>query len=243
MVYLAVGNKKGLVPWNKGKTKLTDTSVRKISETMKIKRIDNFTKWRKEAKLSGKICDNDIKIKRENSLAFIVGLILGDGNIYVFPRTECLRITLGTDKPDLAFYVVKIMEKVFNKAPSMRKRNDSNCFNITFYQKNLSHRLEIPSGSRAKLGIKLPSWIWEKDSFLISALRGLFEAEASYCVHEKTYTYNFEFSNRNPSLLNEVERGLVFLGFHPERRSYAVRLRKKAEAIGFRDLIRFRTYP
>ena len=238
-----MGNKKGIIPWNKGKTKLTDISVRKISETMRLKHIDNFAKWRKEAMLSGKIRDSDTKLKRTNKLAFIVGLILGDGNIYVFPRTECLRITLGTDKPDLAFYVVKIMENVFSKAPSMIKRNNSNCFNITFCQKNLSHRLEIPSGSRAKLEIKLPSWIWKKESFLISALRGLFEAEASYCVHEKTYTYNFEFSNRNSSLLDEVEKGLIFLGFHPEKRSYAVRLRKKAEAIGFRDLIRFRTYP
>lgn len=238
-----MGNKNGGPPWNKGKTKETDPSVRKISETMKLKHIDNFAKWRSEAKLSGVIPGVSKELSRSDDLAFLIGLSLGDGNIYIFPRTECLRITLGTDKPDLALYVVKIIENVFNKAPSITKRNDSNCFNITFYQKNLCHRLEIPSGSRAKLENELPSWIWKKDSFLISALKGLFEAEGSYCVHEKTYTYNFEFSNYNSILLDEVEKGLMILGFHPERRVNAVRLRKKAEAMGFRDLIRFRTYP
>ena len=238
-----MGNKKGNIPWNKGKTKATDLSVRKISETMKLKHIDNFAKWRAEAKLSGVVPESSKELKKSDDLAFLVGLILGDGNIYKFPRTECLRITLGTDKPKLAFYVVNIMENVFRKTPSMIKRNSSNCYNITFCQKNLSHRLEIPSGARRKLEIKLPSWVWTKDSYLLSALRGLFKAEASYCVHEKTCTYNFEFSNRNFYLLNEVEKGLKMLGFHPERRIYAVRLRKKKEAIEFRELIKFRTYP
>jgi hypothetical protein len=243
MVKYIVGNLKGNIPWNKGKTKENDQGVRKTSETMKLRHIDNFAKWRMEAKLSGVIPESSKKLEKSDDLAFLIGLILGDGNIHKFPRTECLRITLGTDKPKLALFVINIMKNVLKKTPSMRKGNDSNCFNIDFYQKNLSFRLGVPSGSRGKLEIKLPTWIWTKERYLLSALRGLFEAEASYCVHEKTYTYNFEFSNKNSSLLDEVEKGLIILGYHPERRINAVRLRKKAEAVGFRDQIRFRTYP
>ncbi|MBI3323306.1 MAG: hypothetical protein HYZ95_02440 [Candidatus Omnitrophica bacterium] len=70
----------------------------------------------------------------------------------------------------------------------------------------------------------------------------MFEAEGSYSVHAPTYTYNLSFSNRNPALLDEVEWALTSMGFHPERRSCAVRLRKKQEVARFIELIRFRGY-
>lgn len=238
-----MGNPKGSIPWNRGKTKLTDASVKKISETFKSKNINNFAKWRARAKMTGIIPDSTKKLKRSNELCFLIGLSLGDGNISKFPRVECLRLTLGTDKPLLASYAVIVIELVLKKTPSIIKRANSNCFNVTIYQKNLGKRLGIPLGARGKLEIYLPTWVWNKKSYLVSILKGLFEAEASYCVHEKTYTYNFEFSNRNISLLNEVEKGLRILGFNPERRATAVRLRKKEEAAEFKKLINFRVYP
>jgi hypothetical protein len=238
-----VGNKKGNIPWNRGKTRFTDPSVRKISDTLKKKIVDNFAEWRMKARISGVIPDTSKKLNKSTELAFLIGLILGDGNIYKFPRTECLRVTLGTDKPQLVACAIKVIEDIFGKIPSLAKRTNSNCYNVTFCQKDLGKRLEIPTGARGKMKIALPTWVWNNNRYLISILKGLFEAEASYCVHERSYTYNFEFSNRNTYLLNEVEKGLIVLGFHPERRIYAVRLRKKKEAVGFRDLIKFRTYP
>ncbi len=229
--------------WNKGKTKDTDPGVRKISETFKRKRIDNFANWRSNARRTGIIPDTRKKLVKSEELAVLIGLILGDGNISKFPRTECLRLTLGTDKPQLASYATLLIERVFGKTPSLIKRTNYNCYNVTICQKNLGRRLGIPIGARGELEISLPSWIWSKKRYLISTIKGLFEAEASYCVHEKSYTYNFEFSNRNFSLLNEVERGLKVLGLNPERRKCAVRLRKKSEAIYLKDLINFRAYP
>lgn len=232
-----------MIPWNKGKTKLTDAGVKKISETLKSKKINNFAKWRAEAKIVGIIPNTDKNLEKSRELAFLIGLSLGDGNISKFPRTECLRLTLGSDKPKLANYAVEIMKQIFNKSPSIIKRSNSNCFNVTIYQKNLGNRLNIPIGARGSLEILFPSWVWGKKQYLISILKGLFEAEASFCVHKSTYTYNFEFSNRNFSLLNETEKALRILGFNPERRIYAVRLRKKVEAIDFKNLINFRVYP
>ncbi|NCP47387.1 hypothetical protein GW844_03320 [bacterium] len=181
-------------------------------------------------------------MRKSTELAFLIGLILGDGNISKFPRVECLRITLGTDKPNLAKYSVKIIEKLFCKAPSIIKRSNSNCFNVTLYQRNISHRLEIPIGARGKLDITLPNWCVNNKKYLISILKGLFEAEASYCVHLRTCTYNFEFSNRNTSLLNKVEKSLRHLGYSPERRTYAIRLRKRNEVESFKKMIDFRSY-
>lgn len=230
-------------PWIAGKNKENDPRVRKISETFKNKKIDNFAKWRDMARKNGMIPDSNRELIKNDDLAFLIGLILGDGNINKMARTECLRITLGTDKPKLWKYVVQIVDNVFDKKPSACKRSSSNCMNITLYQKNLSNRLEIPLGARGNLTIKLPNWIWKNKQNLISAIRGLFEAEGSFSVHKRTYTYNLSFSNINVSLLDEVEKAIKILGFHPERRQDAVRLRKRSEVYRFQKMIGFRKYP
>jgi hypothetical protein len=235
--------KKRPPPWNKGKTKKSDPNVNKISETFKRKGIDNFAVWRQNARSIGLIPTTRELLKKTTNLAFLIGLTLGDGNINKMARTECLRITLGTDKPKLWKYAVQIIENVFNKKPSTNKRSAANCMNVTLYQQNLSKRLEIPLGARKNLEIKLPTWVWKNKKMLISAVSGLFEAEGYCSIHKPTYTYNMGFSNMNISLLDEMEKALKDLGFHPERRVNAVRLRKKKEVFEFQKIISFRKYP
>lgn len=230
-------------PWNKGKSKYTDKSVLKISRTFKRLKIDNFKNWRNQAKLNGIIPDTSKILKRDNYLAFLIGIVLGDGNINQMARTQCLRITLGTDKPDLWKYTQRVVEKVFQKTPSVYKRKGSNCVNITLYQKNLSTRLEVPIGARKNKVIIVPNWISKDQSKLIAFIKGLFEAEASFSIHTRTYTYNLSFSNMNVSILDFIEKNVRNLGFHPERRINAVRIRKKSEVYKFMNLINFRRYP
>lgn len=228
--------------WNRGKTKESDPRVRKISETFKAKRIDNFAQWRRKARLTGKIPLTHVPLARTGQLAFLVGLILGDGHIEEFPRSERLRIVLGTDKPLLWKHAVKAVQAVFAKEPWVQQRKNSAAVDISLYQTRLSERLGVPTGDRGELTVRLPDWIRSERRYLIACLKGLFEAEGSYSVHAPTYTYNLSFSNRNPALLDEVEWALTSLGFHPERRANAVRLRKKHEALRFIELIRFRSY-
>ena len=113
---------------------------------------------------------------------------------------------------------------------------------ITIYQNNLAKRLFIPLGPKRKYKLKLPTWIWNNKIFLISALKGLFEAEGSFSIHLKTCTYNFAFRNFNTSLLLEVKKALILFGYHPEERKTAIRLRKRDEALSFKQLIKFRTF-
>lgn len=229
-------------PWNKGLTKNEHPGILKISQTFKKKGIDNFADWRRRAYTDGTLIKNYPVLHKNEALAFLIGLVLGDGNINKFPRTECLRITLGTDKPQLWHYTAKIVQLVFGKKPNIRKRRDSACVDVGIYQKEISKRLGIPLGARGMVKIQLPSWIGSNKKYLIACLKGLFEAEGSFSIHKNTYTYNLSFSNTNRALLDEVENGLRRLTFHPERRSRAVRLRKKHEAFAFIKLINFRKY-
>jgi len=113
---------------------------------------------------------------------------------------------------------------------------------LRIYQKQISSRLGIPTGNRSETDISIPRWILKKRSFLLRYLRGLYEAEGSFCVHKPSYTYKFLFSNRNESLLRNVYRGLKILGFHPHISKYKIQISKKEEVYRIRDLIQFRQY-
>lgn len=230
-------------PWNKGQTKQLNKSLKKMSATFKRKKIDNFYKWREDARKAGKISNSCTPLVKDEYLSFLTGIILGDGNLQKFPRTELLRITLGTDKPLLWQYTKLVVKKVFNKNPSCLKRTNSNCLDLVLYQKNLSKRLNIVKGARKLKIIKIPAWIKKNKEFLLQLLKGLFEAEGSLSIHLKTCTYNFSFTNKNVSLLDFMEKELKKLNFHPERRPFAVRLRRKKEVAQFKQLINFRQYP
>ncbi len=232
----------GQPAWNFGKTKEDDPGVRKTSETFRAKRIDNFARWRSTQRRLGTIPDTQAPLAKNEQLAFLIGMTLGDGHLEAFPRSERLRIVLGTDKPLLWQHTARVVRNVFSKEPWVHRRKQAACVEISLYQTRLSERLGVPTGDRRRRPVRLPAWIRSDRQYLIACLKGLFEAEGSCSVHAPTYTYNLSFSNSNPALLDEVEWALRSLGFHPERRSLAVRLRRKQEALCFIELIGFRSY-
>lgn len=88
----------------------------------------------------------------------------------------------------------------------------------------------------------MPKWISKNKEYLIRYLRGLYEAEGSFSIHQPTYTYKFVFANRNKSLLNNVDKGLKVLGFHPHKDSCRVQISRKEEVYHCKELICFRSY-
>lgn len=228
--------------WCKGYTKETHPSVAKISKTFKRKKIDNFAIWREEMKRLGKIKSDYPKFEKNGDLAELIGVVLGDGHIGTFPRTEVLSIFSNADNKGFIDRYAKLVENIFEKQPTVSKNNHCNCVKITIYQKWISKRLEIPSGSRRYITVKIPQWILKQTDYLIRYLRGLYEAEGCFSIHKPTYTYKFIFSNRNKSLLENVYRGLQELGFHPHKSKDKIQLSRKKEVYRCRELLRFRYY-
>lgn len=228
--------------WNKGFTKETHLSVMKISQSMKKKHLDNFKEWRDRMKEIGKIPKDYPKFKPSEDLAEFIGVILGDGNISRFPRTERLLLVGNANNPGFINHYAYISTKLFKKAPTIMKAKYANALRLSIYQKHISDRLVIPVGDRSKLQIKIPNWIWKSKHYIIKLLKGFFEAEGSLSIHLPTCTYNFQFKNTNTSLLATVKKGLILLGYHPEIRTNSIRLRKKAEVEKFKKIIQFRKY-
>ena len=228
--------------WNKGLTKETHPSVLQISQTMRKRKLDNFKKWRDEMKRLGKIRSSYPELEKDGDLAELIGVVLGDGHIEKFPRTECLTISANAHNAGFIKRYADLVEKIFEKNPYVKKVKSVNCTKIRIYQKEISSRLAIPSGDRGKCKMRTPGWIWKNTKYLIRYLRGLYEAEGSFCVHKPTSTYKFLFSNRNESLLANVFKGMRKLGFHPHVSSHQVQISRKVEAYASKKLLEFRSY-
>lgn len=228
--------------WNKGFTKQTHPSVRKISRTMKQRGIDNFFHWREKMKRLGLIKSVYSEYQKNGDLAELIGVVLGDGYIGKFPRSEVLRIVSSSNNHGFIKRYPRLMKNVLGKKPSVAKKNGVHCTTITIYEKWISKRLGIPAGARKEKTIRIPRWILCRRDFIIRYLRGLYEAEGCYCVHKPTATYKFQFTNRNQSMLKNVKKLLTHLDFHPYTTGYQVQIARKNEVEKIRRLLRFRQY-
>ncbi len=228
--------------WSKGQTKYTNLSIKKISDTMKAKKLDNFKIWRNRMKIEGKIKSEYLPFKRDGDLAELVGVVLGDGHICSYARTEELRIISNSNNPGFVARYAKIIEKVFNKKPYVRNSGQSNSIRIGIYEKNISDRLKIPSGARKHLKVAVPIWILKNRKYIVRYLRGLYEAEGSFCIHKPTYTYKFLFSNKNETMLNNVHFLMKKIGFHPHKSINQIQISKKVEVFGAVEVLGFRKY-
>jgi hypothetical protein len=234
--------KKRPPPWNKGYTKETHPNVAKISRTFKKKKIDNFARWRERMIKKGWIKINYPSLKKSGDLAELIGVILGDGNIYKHPRTEELRISSNSEDKKFIKRYERLVDKNLRKKPKLERVKNSNCIYIRIYQKDISKRLGVPAGKRKKQKIRVPLWILRNKIYLIRYLRGIYEAEGSFCIHKPTYTYKFLFTNTNKSLLDNVYQSLKILGFHPHRSKNRIQISRREEVYKIKDLLKFRQY-
>lgn len=228
--------------WNKGFIKDTHLSVMKISETMRSKKIDNFYAWRIRMKKEGKIIGRYNNLRKSKDLAELIGVVLGDGHIEKFPRTERLIISSHSKNCGFIDRYRSIVREVFLKDPTCMKVRDKNCVRISIYQKLISQRIGIPTGNRGKSKIGIPDWIWKNKKYLISCLRGLYRAEGFFVTHLQTYTYKAAFCNRNKKLLDDVYRALRLLEFSPLYERYRVMISRKQEFFRLKRILNFRQY-
>lgn len=62
--------------------------------------------------------------------AELVGIFLGDGNIYSSGNNHELRITLNKKEIEYAKFVSRIIEKTFSETPKIRIKKDQNALDI-----------------------------------------------------------------------------------------------------------------
>ncbi len=180
--------------------------------------------------------------KQNGDLAELIGVVLGDGHIEIFPRTECLYILSNSENTAFVKRYSTIVAAVFGKQPTCSKMSNKKCVRIRIFQKYISKRLGIPAGARKNNIVKIPPWILRNKSFVIRYLRGLYEAEGSVGTHVPTGTYKLFFTNSNASMRKIVFDILLKFGFHPHISGKNVQLSRKQEVERCINLIQFRKY-
>lgn len=219
-----------------------DVRAKKISETMRVRHLDNFKQWRDKMKKLGKIKSMYPVLKKDGSLAELIGIVLGDGHICKHPRCDSLRITGDAKKMEFVNYSAHLIEVVFDKKPTLSKVKRSNAMTVTIYEKEISKRLGIPYGSRKDLDYTPPKWILRSRANTIHFLRGLYEAEGSLCYHPPTSTHKLFFANKNQHLLKLVAMLVEGLGFKQNTYINKVQVSRKAEVQELKNLLHFRSY-
>ncbi|NQT46845.1 MAG: hypothetical protein HQ593_05150 [Candidatus Omnitrophica bacterium] len=230
---------RGMIPWNKGETKFSHPGVLKISKTMTAKSMSNFTNWHKLRRKS-----LNYAIKKSENLAELIGVILGDGSIEKYPRTQRLWITCDLRNDRYIQHLVNIIKEIFNKRPSLRKKKSQRGYaiDIYLYRCKLSAKLGIHAGNKIKNNVGVPVWIKKNKKFIIKCLKGLFETDGCFHEDKLNYTRTIEFTNFCSHLREDVHSMLKQLGYHPQLGKRYVRLARNKEVYDFKRLINFRNY-
>lgn len=220
--------------WNKGLTKKNHTGLARIAKARRTK--NNFMNWHKA---------NPVyyaPLRHSSDLAELYGTMLGDGCLENHPRTERLIISFNSKETSHIERIRKIIEKLFQKSPSLRIHKMKRCIDISLYQKNISRRLNFPKGIKLLHQLSIPKWIKEKRAYLLPCLRGLFESDGCWVIDSKYNTNVITYTSASPELLTDLHRVIKKLGFDARMTTRRVTINKRKQVQKFVNLIKFRHY-
>lgn len=175
--------------------------------------------------------------KNKKTLAYIIGIALGDGNLSnANGRAVRLRITCDKKYPLLIKNIIKNLEGIFykNKVSIIDRIN---AVDISVYSNNLENILgwKAKNGSKIKQQVCIPAWIKENKTYQKECVRGLFQTDGSLYFDREYKMINF--TSACNTLIYDVNEILNSLGFDVKARKvtergkikYIIRISKKVE--------------
>lgn len=192
--------------------------------------------------------------EKDEKLAELIGIILGDGSIQYHKYGSSVRIVGDSikDKEYLLNYVKPLGDTLFGVDSKVSKHRKWNELFINIYSKQVVEFLlsvGLQQGDKIKNQVTIPRWIFENDSYLKACLRGLVDTDGSIYELKPHWPglWQICFTNRNDSLMNDFREGLLKLGikcskiytYTPNKRSPEVYITKKTELSKFYKEIGF----
>jgi DNA-binding transcriptional regulator WhiA len=194
-------------------------SLRDISEILNIPESTIFKRMeRLQIKTKPHLKENYLKkrkgIKIPNKysvdLAEFFGIMLGDGHISHFQ----IVVSLGNKEEEYAKYVSLLIKKIFETDAKISIRK-------TGYRDVYLGSVDITSwlfkkglvSNKVKSQVNVPSWIFSKDKYMKSFLRGFFDTDGS--VYKLKYGIQISFCNRSLPILKSLQLMLKRLRYNP----------------------------
>jgi intein/homing endonuclease len=173
-----------------------------------------------------------------DQLAEFVGIMLGDGHI----SSGQIRISLNsiTDKK-YSLYIETLLKSLFKVSPGFSRRKNQQALDLFISSVDLIDYLKgkgLFVTNKVKYQVDVPSWIFTKDSYKKSFLKGFFDTDGS--IYLLRFGVQMGFSNKSNPLLHSTRKILLDLEYHPSNISsnkvYITRkpdLYRYANEIGF----------
>ena len=143
------------------------------------------------------------KINKIKDLAELIGIMLGDGNMW---RTH---IKIAFDKRNKTYmdYVEKLFNKVFGihlRRLIIKETNQAYlyCYNKLASQKLLDFGLK--RGDKIKNNVGIPDWVNKNISYAKACLRGLIDTDGCIYKSKRDKQIYIKFTNFNKQLLNHL---------------------------------------
>ena len=147
-------------------------------------------------------------------LAYLTGVICGDGCISQLPRTFALTISCDARYPELIETYTALIEKLLKRRPTVRSGNGGTYFEIRLYSKQLPTVLGLVPGAKQQ-DYPIPEWIFSDLDYVRPFLRGLIETDGNI-YHEyrnKGWCSRCLFTARVESIMTAFLRGTSMLGY------------------------------
>jgi len=147
-------------------------------------------------------------------LAYLIGVICGDGCISAMPRTFALTISCDMRYPDLITTYVALVEKLLGRKPTVRAGNGGTYFEIRLYSKSLPVVLGLTPGAKQQ-DYPVPEWIFGDLDYVRPFIRGLIETDGNV-YHEyrnKGWCSRCLFTAKVESIMAAFLRGTLLLGY------------------------------
>ncbi len=153
-------------------------------------------------------------------LAELIGIILGDGNIWIRKRSHHYYLTICGDKEKdkdyLLNYVKPLFKKLFNKELNIREHKTNKELFLYKGDKDVVFTLGhfgLAPGNKKKNNVTIPSWILKSEEYLKACIRGLIDTDGSLCpITGRDYPYIW-FSSSIEKLRERFKLAMNKLGF------------------------------
>ena len=149
----------------------------------------------------------------KKSLAYIIGISLGDGNLSN-PNGRAIRLRVTCDKkyPEIIEEIKRNLHIILpeNKISTI---NRIGCIDVSCYSNKLEELLgwKALNGSKERQKVKVPDWIFTENQFIKKCLIGLFQTDGSI-YKDRNYIF-LNFTTVIPSLLKDVMQMLEILNY------------------------------
>ncbi len=164
-----------------------------------------------------------------DQLAYLIGVICGDGCLHQGPRHVQLSISCDGRYPDLISVYCDLIHYLLGREAGVSWRNGGTYAEVRISSNILPQLLGLPTGAKAQ-DHPIPAWIWEQDSYLRFWVRGLIETDGNI-YHEFRnggWCSRCLFCAKNAAILDGFLSATHRLGYPFRKVGYDARLTRTA---------------